>query len=50
MDIIMDYLTKGKGEWTRKFNIEFPISFPHVRLSPMAKMWFQFICTHIHPK
>ncbi|MBA0753893.1 hypothetical protein Gogos_020416 [Gossypium gossypioides] len=50
MDIIIHYLTKGKGEWTRQLDTEFPISFPYVRLSPMDKMWFQFICTHIYPK
>ncbi|KAK5836164.1 hypothetical protein PVK06_011920 [Gossypium arboreum] len=29
MDIIIDYLTDEKGEWTHQLDIEFPISFPH---------------------
>ncbi|MBA0560829.1 hypothetical protein Golob_017706, partial [Gossypium lobatum] len=27
MDIIIDYLTDGKGEWKRQLGTEFPISF-----------------------
>ncbi|MBA0746850.1 hypothetical protein Gogos_009331 [Gossypium gossypioides] len=50
MDIIIDYLTDGKGEWTRQLDTEFPISFPHVRLSLMAKMWFPFFFTRINPE
>ncbi|MBA0777911.1 hypothetical protein Gotri_005860 [Gossypium trilobum] len=34
MDIIIDYLTGGKGEWKRQFETEFPISFSRIRLTP----------------
>ncbi|TYG89400.1 hypothetical protein ES288_A12G097400v1 [Gossypium darwinii] len=48
MDIIIDYLINSKGEWTRQLDTQFPISFPYVRQSPLAKIWFQFICTRIY--
>ncbi|MBA0557496.1 hypothetical protein Golob_014564 [Gossypium lobatum] len=49
MEGIIDYLTKGCDKWTRHPNTKVPLKFNTDIMFLMAKMWMQFICTHIAP-
>lgn len=46
---IINYLTKGRGEWTRQANSEVSLKFNTTIMFSMAKMWIQFICTQLAP-
>lgn len=44
MDVILQYLTEGRGEWKREAKMGHPLSFKQTITFPLAKLWMQFIC------
>ncbi|MBA0876833.1 hypothetical protein Goshw_012885, partial [Gossypium schwendimanii] len=47
MDNIVNYLTKGRGEWKRQPSTNLPLLFNQAIMFPIAKMWMPFLCTRI---
>lgn len=45
MDNIINFLTKGRGEWKHRPGTDIPTSFNQEIMFPIAKMWMQFLCT-----
>ncbi|KAL1078387.1 hypothetical protein V6Z11_D10G156900 [Gossypium hirsutum] len=47
MDNIINFLTKGRGEWKYHASTNISVSFHQAIMFPEAKMWIQFVCTRI---
>lgn len=42
MENVINFLTKGRGEWKCHPGIDIPTSFNQVMMFPVAKMWIHF--------
>lgn len=49
MDDVVKYLIEGRGIWNHRPNTEVLINFNQEIISPIAKIWKQFLCTRITP-
>ncbi|MBA0777932.1 hypothetical protein Gotri_005879 [Gossypium trilobum] len=49
MDNIINFLTKGRGEWKYRIGTNILVSFHQAIMFPEAKMWIQFVYTGIVP-
>ncbi|KAH1046676.1 hypothetical protein J1N35_037460 [Gossypium stocksii] len=49
MDNIIKFLIERRGEWKCRPGTDIPTSFNQGIMFPKAKMWIQFLCTHIAP-